>query len=165
MVTVSELVRSCLTKFTFLVASPALFEHVEEISLQLWKDEMGRLRIWSANIGAHQRGQSSLDFRLRDASHIKSQTINLLQGLEDLLNDLKEVLEEASDDESPENVEIPEDDDTTEIQQIHKDIVETIHHLYRMSMIIRTPAHHDRLLGTDKLDAQPFKHWAHKRCC
>jgi hypothetical protein len=28
-------------------------------------------------------------------------------------------------------------------------------------MIIRTPAHHDRLLGTKKLDAQPFKHWAH----
>jgi hypothetical protein len=144
-----------------LVSSAALSGHAEEVSLQSWKDEIGRLRIWSANIGAHQRGQSSLDFRLRDASHIRSQTINLLQGLEDLLDDLKEVLEEVSDNEAPENVENPSDDNTTEIQQLHKDIVETIHHLYRMSMIIRTPAHHDRLLGTNKLDAQPFKHWAH----
>jgi hypothetical protein len=161
MVAVSDLVRSCLTKFTSLVFSAALADHAQEVSLQRWKDEMGRLRIWSANIGAHQRGQSSLDFRLRDASHIRSQTINLLQGLEDLLNDLKEVLEEDSDDENPENIENLEDDNTTEIQQLHKNIVETIHHIYRMSMIIRTPAHHDRLLGTDKLDAQPFKHWAH----
>jgi hypothetical protein len=161
MVAVSDLVRSCLTKFTSLVSSAALSDHAEEVSLQSWKDEIGRLRVWSVNIGAHQRGQSSLDFRLRDASHIRSQTINLLQGLEDLLNDLKEVLEEDSDDEAPENVENPSDDNTTEIQQLHKDIVETIHHLYRMSMIIRTPAHHDRLLGTNKLDAQPFKHWAH----
>ncbi|KAJ6084997.1 hypothetical protein N7499_004626 [Penicillium canescens] len=132
MVEVSALVRSCLTKFTSLVSSAALSDHAEEVSLQSWKDEMGRLRIWSANIGAHQRGQSSLDFRLRDASHIRSQTINLLQGLEDLLNDLKEVLEEDSDDEASENVETPSDDDTTEIQQLHKDIVETIHHLYRI---------------------------------
>jgi hypothetical protein len=161
MVAVSDLVRSCLTKFASLVFSAALSNHAEEVSLQTWKDEMGRLRIWSANIGAHQRGQSSLDFRLRDASHIRSQTINLLQGLEDLLNDLKEVLEEDSDDANPEDIENLEDDDTTEIQQLHRDIVETIHHLYRMSMIIRTPAHHDRLLRTDKLDAQPFKHWAH----
>ncbi|KAJ5766212.1 uncharacterized protein N7511_003828 [Penicillium nucicola] len=161
MAAVSNLVRSCLTKFTSLVSSTSLSDHAEEISSQSWKDEMGRLRIWSANIGAHQRGQSSLDFRLRDASHIKNQTINLLQGLEDLLDDLKEVLEEDIDDEASQNVETLEDDDRTEIQQIHKDIVDTIHHLYRMSMIIRTPAHHDRLLGTDKLDAQPFKHWAH----
>ncbi|KAJ6009974.1 hypothetical protein N7522_004990 [Penicillium canescens] len=142
-----------MVEVSALVSSAALSDHAEEVSLQSWKDEMGRLRIWSANIGAHQRGQSSLDFHLRDASHIRSQTINLLQGLEDLLNDLKEVLEEDSDDEASENVETPSDDDTTEIQQLHKDIVETIHHLYRISP---RPT-----LGTNKLDAQPFKHWAH----
>ncbi|KAJ6026523.1 hypothetical protein N7460_011340 [Penicillium canescens] len=134
-----------MVEVSALVSSAALSDHAEEVSLQSWKDEMGRLRIWSANIGAHQRGQSSLDFHLRDASHIRR--------LEDLLNDLKEVLEEDSDDEASENVETPSDDDTTEIQQLHKDIVETIHHLYRISP---RPT-----LGTNKLDAQPFKHWAH----
>lgn len=53
MATVSELLRSCLAQLTSLISSAALSRHPEEVALQEWKDERGRLRVWAANIGAH----------------------------------------------------------------------------------------------------------------
>ena len=50
-------------------------------------DELGRLRIWCANIGAHRTGRSSLDFRLRDASNIKRRVLSLLDDLNESLNE------------------------------------------------------------------------------
>lgn len=53
MATLSELLQSCLTQFTSLISS-TLCEHTDQIPLQDWKDELGRLHVWAANIGAHQ---------------------------------------------------------------------------------------------------------------
>ncbi|OOQ90846.1 hypothetical protein PEBR_02856 [Penicillium brasilianum] len=165
MATVSELLQSCLAQLTSLISS-TLSEHTEEVTLQEWSDELGRLRVWAANIGAHHTRQSSLDYRLRDASHIKNQVLRLLERVRELLTDLTEVLDEEKDDESQNTVfeglgDISEDGDSpSEIQQIHQGLVETITQLYQMSMIIRQPAQHDRLVGTDKLDAEPFQFWA-----
>lgn len=50
------------------------------------KNEFSRFKVWSGNIGAHQRGKSSLDYRLRDASHLSSEVINLLIDLRTLLD-------------------------------------------------------------------------------
>lgn len=170
MVTISELSQSCLARFISLIDSSALSDHSEEVPLQEWKDELGRLRVWAVNIGAHQTRQSSLEYRLRDASHIKSQVVRLLERTQTLLTDLNEILEEsdeeAQDDECEDlggfsNSEI----DTTEIQEIHQGLVATITQLYQMSMIIRKPAQHDRLIGTDKLDFEPFKFWAEQHVC
>jgi hypothetical protein len=53
-----------------------------------WKigDEMLRFRVWSGNLGAHQQGKSSLDYRLRDASHLSTQVKSLLEDLKDALD-------------------------------------------------------------------------------
>lgn len=48
-------------------------------------DELGRFRVWAGNIGAHRKGLSSLDYRLRDASHIKSKVQSLLCNLDDAI--------------------------------------------------------------------------------
>lgn len=48
-------------------------------------DELGRFRVWAGNIGAHRRGSSSLDYRLRDASHIKGKVQSLLFDLDDAI--------------------------------------------------------------------------------
>ncbi len=48
-------------------------------------DCIGRFRVWSGNIGAHQRGKSSLDHRLRDASYIRIRVLRLLDNLNKLL--------------------------------------------------------------------------------
>jgi hypothetical protein len=55
----------------------------EDINLSDVVDELGRFRVWAANIGAHRRGRMSLDFQLRDALHIKERIHSLLQDLND----------------------------------------------------------------------------------
>ncbi|KAJ9487951.1 hypothetical protein VN97_g5340 [Penicillium thymicola] len=164
MVAISELLQSCLRQFLLLINSDTLANHTE-VPLQEWRDELGRLRVWAANIGAHQTRQSSLDYRLRDASHIKSQIVRLLEQFQELLTDLQDVLEDSSDDEVQyhqfRNLRGSESENsTTEVQEIHQTLVETIDQLYQMSMIIRKPAQHDRLVGTKKLDSEPFLFWA-----
>ncbi|KAJ5668908.1 hypothetical protein N7462_009978 [Penicillium macrosclerotiorum] len=164
--TISELLHSCLAQFNRLVSTPELFSLSPEVSLQDWKDELGRLRVWAANIGAHQNLQSSLDYRLRDATHIKDQILRLLEQVQELLLDAQEVLGEDTRDEN-EDVGFeyqPEEfaenlEDTTEVQEIHQTLADTITQLHRMTMLIRSPAQHDRLVGTKKLDSEPFKFW------
>ena len=165
MVAISELLQSCLRQFLSLINSSTLADHTEEVPLQEWTDELGRLRVWAANIGAHQTRQSSLDYRLRDASHIKSQVVRLLEQFQELLTDLRDILEESSDDEAQVHQfedlgDSESENSTTEVQEIHQALVETINQLYQMSMIIRKPAQHDRLVGTKKLDSEPFQFWA-----
>ncbi|KAJ5920387.1 hypothetical protein N7516_011245 [Penicillium verrucosum] len=165
MVAISELLQSCLRQFLLLINSDTLANHTGEVPLQEWRDELGRLRVWAANIGAHQTRQSSLDYRLRDASHIKGQIVRLLEQFQELLTDLQDVLEESSDDEAQDHQfkdlgGSESENSTTEVQEIHQTLVETIDQLYQMSMIIRKPAQHDRLVGTKKLDSEPFQFWA-----
>lgn len=53
------------------------------------QDDLGRFRVWAANTGAHRIGRVSLDYRLREASHIYAQVAKLLG---ELYNDLEEGL-------------------------------------------------------------------------
>jgi len=50
------------------------------------QDEAGRLRVWSGNLGALQKGHSSLDYRLRDSPLLSSNVLKLLQELEQNLS-------------------------------------------------------------------------------
>jgi hypothetical protein len=110
--------------------------------------------VWAANIGAHQTGQSSLEFCLRDASHIRDQTVKLLRSLQKNLNHLDEVLSEpAPDGETDSDF----SDDGTEVQQIHRGLVDSVDCLFRMSMAIRRPASHNRLMGMKQADALGFE--------
>ena len=115
------------------------------LSSTTWSDELGRLRVWAANIGAHQTGQSSLDFRLRDASHIKDQVLSLLADLLEVVGGLTEEISKHETDHVPgddrSNIE-SESSPTSEIQQLYSEVVNIIDCLYQLSMIIRKPAQH-----------------------
>jgi hypothetical protein len=168
MAAISEIVRSSLTKLTELTTSKALLGLSNQVPIHAWTDELGRLRVWAANIGAHQVGRSSLDYRLRDASHIKGQVIQVLHGLDSLLDDLDEILHETGMDTLPSS----EDQDLglygeakvetgdTEIQEIYTTIVHIVSNLYQLSMIIRKPAPHDRLVAINEGETQFFKDYA-----
>lgn len=45
------------------------------------EDEVGRFRLWAANIGALSKGHSSLDYRLRDAPLVHEGVLKLLNEL------------------------------------------------------------------------------------
>ncbi len=131
-----------------------------EVSSVSWGDKLGRLRLWAANIGAHQTGQSSLDFRLRDASHISKQITKLLQDLAHCLHDVMDELSKdgtnASEDDET-SAAWPDDDSTTELQQLHEEVVNVIDCLYQLSMLIRKPAQHDLLVGSRMSDKAEFE--------
>ncbi|CAG8893706.1 unnamed protein product [Penicillium egyptiacum] len=161
---ISSVVIQCLKDLNRLV-SEDLSSFASEVPPALWKDELGRLRVWAANIGAHQAGQLSLDHRLRDASHIKNQTLRVLQRLQRTTADINDVLHHSTEDDDFSDLSEDEDDDEhrTEIQSVYHALRDTINNLYQMSMVIRQPAQHDRLLGTKRSDAVFFEHfdWLH----
>lgn len=158
MASISSILNDCFRQFNNLTASAALQQNVTKISPDLWQDELGRLRVWAANIGAHQTGRSSLDYRLRDASNIRDQIIRLLKGLRRAFDDLEDVLHELEEGYVPvEDDSEPEDDDGSEVQQIFKGLVNTIDCLFQMSMVVRRPTQHDRFVGIKKADSAPFE--------
>jgi hypothetical protein len=129
-------------------------------------EEKTRFKIWSGNIGAHKTGRSSLEFRLRDASHIKKQVLRLLEDLSTLVKDAAAIV---AGEKTPWN-EIKEDDDLyendededfpeTELGQIATDVAEVVNCLLRLSVAIRNPAPHDRFIAsapTDTSHYEPF---------
>ena len=159
---ISALLIPCLKSFNQLqerVEQPD-YGYEREVSSASWGDELGRLRVWAANIGAHQTGQSSLDFRLRDASHISNQITKLLQdlnrSLDDVLDELLEDGTEASEDDGT-SASWLGDNSTTEFQQLHEEVVNIIDCLYQLSMLIRKPAQHDLLVGSRMGDKVEFE--------
>ena len=156
---ISAILVPCLKSFNELQEQVERLDYSREaeVSAASWGDELGRLRVWAANIGAHQTGQSSLDFRLRDASHISKQVTKLLMDLEQSLHD---ILDEISRDRT----DVLEDDDfwpgeesTTELQQLHEELINIIDCLYQLSMLIRRPAEHDMLIGSRMGDMTQFE--------
>lgn len=159
--TISQLLNQCLRDFTAITDSQSLVRYETEVSHRRWLDQLGRLRVWSGNIGAHQTGQSSLDYRLRDASHLREETTRLLSRLLQIFQDLSEVLNE--DDEEALDIEIEDGDESTsmtEVQQLYQSIADTINSLFQISMAIRSPADHDRLLNIRVKDNSFFEPWA-----
>lgn len=80
---VAASVAVCLAAFLSLSGSSTSEHHLENhasILAQIF-DEFGRFKVWSSNIGAHRSGRSSLDHRLRDASHIQKRVVELLGDL------------------------------------------------------------------------------------
>ncbi|KAL8776140.1 MAG: hypothetical protein Q9213_008380 [Squamulea squamosa] len=117
----------------------------EKLSVSNWEDERGRLRMWAANIGAHQTGQSSLDFRLRDSSQIKDQVIKLLENLNAQLKDTGTVLTdgEESDLESIYGSDSGNEEPQSEIQQLQSNVKSLINCLFDLLMLVRKPTRHD----------------------
>ncbi|RPA72177.1 hypothetical protein BJ508DRAFT_79042 [Ascobolus immersus RN42] len=63
--------------------------HISHTSIA---DELGRFKVWAGNIGALQKGPSSLDWRLREASHVTGPILRLLRDLEGGLKEATAIL-------------------------------------------------------------------------
>jgi len=72
--------------FKSLIERPGDSDQAIEIpSRRRLVTEEERFRLWAHNLGLHQKGHASLDYRVRDASIIKSYLANLLVELKDHL--------------------------------------------------------------------------------
>ena len=160
-ISISSSIMACLKSFNEFIEEINHLQRANVVGLVInaWEDELGRLRMWAANIGAHQTGQSSLDFRLRDASHVRDQIIKLLRGLVRRLQDARSVL---ADDEEPDDEEVAddlldEDDPKTELQELQESLATKINCLFQMSMLVRKPASHDVYMGSKRADVAVFE--------
>ncbi|KAL3477292.1 hypothetical protein BJX99DRAFT_126275 [Aspergillus californicus] len=152
---ISSLVVGCLREIgqvQQLLSSPD-----NQTLATLWKDELGRLRIWTANVGAHQAGLSSLEYRLRDASHIKDQIFRLVKRLHRACTDTRDVLAGILTDDELSDSGSDGANGEDEMEMIYNSIRDTINCLFQMSMVIRQPAHHDRFLGIRNSDTAHFE--------
>lgn len=160
--TISSSIIACLRYFNAFIEEIQQYsghEKPEGLHVQTWKDELGRLRMWAANIGAHKTGQSSLDFRLRDSSHIRQQIMKLLAELPERLQDVRYGIEEGEDDEVESLEDSSSDNEATqtEIQQQRENVATIIDCLFQMSMLVRKPAQHDLRTGSTKIDVAAFE--------
>jgi hypothetical protein len=130
------------------------------------QDEIGRFRVWSGNLGALQKGHSSLDYRLRDSPLLSTNALKFLKELEDNINDACAVVsgdrlpyelqpkpEKAEDEDDNDDGFFDEDDDEddngesrTELSMRFAEIVDIIDNLYKLSVRIRTPTIRSRSL-------------------
>ena len=143
MALIPDLVVYCLKALEAIVEHAQCQDHLEnnQYPAKVWQDELGSLRLWSANLGAHLRGRKSLIYRLRDDSKIEGQIVSLLTSL-------KEALDMISANLAP--VAVTSDDSSEEEAQDDQSIwynviVRTIRRLYRMSMLVQKPHQSDFL--------------------
>ena len=96
---ISAQVHKCLGSFEALsraIIGSALGQYQNPAVLVAVQDQAGRFRVWSGNMGAHQTGKASLDYRLRNSKQATQTVGRLLQYLNRLLNEGK-----AHSDSSP----------------------------------------------------------------
>lgn len=137
----------------------------EQLDQESLEDEFGRLRVWSGNLGALQKGHSSLDYRLRDSPLLSGNALKFLEELNHNLNEACAIVSEArlpyEDQAKPESGEsLDEDDDDffsededsdagsskNELTMRYEEIVDIIDNLYKLSVRIRTPTVRSRSL-------------------
>ncbi|KAK5656704.1 hypothetical protein OQA88_4251 [Cercophora sp. LCS_1] len=157
--TIASRAARALASFRRLI-EPAPELHFSEPWIQRrLQDENTKFRVWSGSIGAHRTGTGSLDFRLRDASHIREQVKDLLDEICVLLGRAAaiatgEILpwEQVEDEESVGGA--PEwDGPRTEMGQIViEGVADVVDCLLRLTIAIRTPAPHDRFVRLNPTD-------------
>ena len=165
---IADSVRKCLEDFRLLeeadypIATDSDQKAVREIV-----GEEARFKIWSGNIGAHSTGRRSLQYRLRDASHLEEQVKSLLEELSELLVDAYSIVvggkvpwDHIEDDGlsmgSDPNTE-SDDLPATEMDQVSQNVSDVINCLLRLSVAIRNPAPHDRFATFASIDASHFE--------
>jgi hypothetical protein len=180
---IADLVQQCLQQFNSLQHNEEIYE-IEKIVKIIFGESFDRFTIWTNNIGAHRSDTSSLEYRLRDASHIKQIVEDTLQDIvqslsdangillgdkipwekdiqEDLLNERNEDIEYYDNADS--NVYLKLDSDyhaesnQNELHQLSTYLLETVKCLLRLSITIKNPAPFDRFLRSRDIDIKPFE--------
>jgi hypothetical protein len=142
---IAPVVQECLETFTSLT-NDTFSLSTTGIPKVIWQDELGRFRIWAANIGAHRIGQSSLDFRLHNASQVREQVLRVLNGMKLDLEDLDATISnQFAQLQSQQTLE--QNTALEEAEEVFRAMQASINRLFDISMIIRKPVHGDVLRG------------------
>ncbi|ETS79430.1 hypothetical protein PFICI_09283 [Pestalotiopsis fici W106-1] len=142
----------CTKSFEPLLSDPKIIE------------DSARFKVWVGNVGASRIGVNSLDFKLRDSSHIKNRILSLLDDLHECLNNADAIIkgERKPWDQCLEDSQVDDNEDEyidalakdssntsgfgTELDQIRADVAEIVNCLYQLSTTTQAPAPHDQYM-------------------
>ncbi|KAK6838008.1 zinc finger transcription factor ace1 [Apiospora arundinis] len=189
MQTIGVLVRECLESFDSVLSQRTDTEGTTDavIVLVKIKDEQDKFKVWSGNIGAHRKGTSSLDYRLRDASNLREEVQSLLQELLESLADCtvmdlsysnitiadsvaankildgevqpwdEEMSPDSQAEQQNDDEEVDEFGFESELEQLLADICEIVNYLYKVSAGLRNASQHDRVMSSLSIDMAHFE--------
>ncbi|PVH93753.1 hypothetical protein DM02DRAFT_540904 [Periconia macrospinosa] len=168
--------------FDALIASLAgcPTELKKEISARGIENMFARFKIWCGNLGALQRGRSSLDVRLRGSIVMRDTVMRFLGQLKESLDKSTEIttglrtpwegLEQFSDhlskaeeaarfgtEDGEDEESDSSDEDNSELAERQSEIDDTITHLYRLSFKMRNASYRSlstRALSTKIVDQE-----------
>ncbi|KAF1844871.1 uncharacterized protein K460DRAFT_99857 [Cucurbitaria berberidis CBS 394.84] len=156
---VLDIARDFLSLADALTTEPRFAAQVASVAVH---DEFSRFKLWAGNIAAHQKGRRSLEYRLRDAAHLKTETHNLLDALSSALHNALAIVKGERvpwDDFSGSDSELSDDDESsndlqgsTELKQLLASTRTVITSLFRLSMAIRDPAPNSQSKSTITID-------------
>ncbi|KAI5785804.1 hypothetical protein EDC01DRAFT_661502 [Geopyxis carbonaria] len=168
---------SCIRSFETLcktIRDPGTENNlILQLPISAVEDEIGRLRVWAENLGAHRSGRMSLDYRLREASSVKQEVLDLLEELHSSINNANSILsgeKTSHDTESLSSISSDEEDEfltecdlplelqtKTEVEEASIEIAHIITCLYNFSITIRNPAPRDRLQKCGSINVSHFE--------
>ncbi|KAF5009974.1 hypothetical protein FDECE_3835 [Fusarium decemcellulare] len=162
-------VRIVFQSFRTLFNTATSEDNAEDLST--FEEESTRFKMWAGNLGAHQSGRVSLDYRLREALHLQEQVVYLLKDISDSLQDAVSLVcqEQLSWQKTRESQDLEEDmitflgeprngessDELSDFDENESpgtglslqcaDVSEAIDCLLRLSVAIANPAPHEKL--------------------
>lgn len=140
----------------------------EQVDQEAIEDEFGRFRVWAGNLGALQKGHSSLDYRLRDSPLLSGNALKFLDELQQNLDHAHKIIsgarlpfedqpkldpgEQQTDDDDDDGFFSEDDGDSdagsskNELTMRYEEVVDILDNLYKLSVRIRTPTIRSRSL-------------------
>ncbi|KAH7242650.1 hypothetical protein BKA59DRAFT_546922 [Fusarium tricinctum] len=166
---IAPLVARILASFKTLT-STLQYDHAHASQIS---SSLARFKLWAGNLGAHRKsGSRSLEYRLRDASHIRKLVISLLQDLcrsieqgtlianENKSSDTASESHDQVENDLADYFNDDEDFDMSETEKTLDEIAHVIACLLRLSITIRNPAPHDQFLSrAEEGLIESFVHW------
>ncbi|KAJ5536372.1 hypothetical protein N7513_009558 [Penicillium frequentans] len=152
---ISALSTSCASGFDTLTQSlrTSSNEFRKQMMPMVIENEYARFKIWAGNLGALQRGRSSLDARLRDSVVLRAAVLKFLGQLQDTLSKSAEITtglrlpyEQSADvthdadeetEDNSDNSDSSSDISTGELAERLEELRDVMQHLYRLSFKIR----------------------------
>lgn len=170
---IAQWTASCVSDFLRLLDHLKSCENERiDVRPNSWIDLLGRFRVWAANNGAHVDCHRSLDFRLRDASHLKLEIVGILETIHGLVREVIEYLKPDQsgsdlDGSSSSGSEESATGNTPVDRLFFSNLTIQIDCLFEMSLAIRKPARLDRFIGAEMSNAQIYsaydmQHVTHK---
>ncbi|KAL4912242.1 hypothetical protein BDW62DRAFT_206667 [Aspergillus aurantiobrunneus] len=114
-----------------------------EVPSAQWQDELTRFQNWASTIRAQRTGLDSLDYRLRESSHITSWLEPALERMQNLLRHIEHVPKNVA----PGEGRVSSNSSVTVLQIVYNNLHDAINSLERICDSILHPAPHDRRMS------------------